>query len=206
MGNKPTTVIEKKKSCILFLKYIGQAGCVDFSTLDAGLAGQALLIYTNKDNYARIRQFLKYLTDKGYTKTDFSGVVPHYKRRKVLPTTYTPAEITWVENVIDIATNTGKRDLAIIRLATRMGLRSGDIAKLKRSEVDLKTEYIHMIQEKTGEPLSLRMPDDASQAIVLYLKNTSFPGRNDGFVFHSISAPYNRITTSIIMGLLNTLM
>lgn len=197
-GNKPATVSEKRKSCILFLKYVAQAGCTDISSLDTGLAGQALLIYTNKDNYARIRQFLKYLTDKGYTKTDLSGIIPRYKRHKVLPTTYTPVEITRLENAVDMTTLTGKRDLAIIRLATRMGFRSGDIAKLKWSEVDLENGYIHIIQEKTGEPLSLQMPDDVSQAIVLHLENTAFPARNDGFVFHSMSAPYNRITTSII--------
>lgn len=197
-GNKKATATEKKKSCILFLKYVAQTGCTDISSLDAGLAAQALLIYTNKDNYARIRQFLKHLADKGYTQTDFSGVVPRYKRRKVLPTTYTPSEIARVENAVDTTTDTGKRDLAIIRIATRMGFRSGDIAKLKWSEVDLENGYIHITQEKTGEPLSLRMPDDVSEAIVSHLENTAFPGRDDGFVFHSMSAPYNRITTGII--------
>ena len=38
LRNKPVTVIEKKKSCILFLKYIGQACCADISNLDAGMA------------------------------------------------------------------------------------------------------------------------------------------------------------------------
>lgn len=197
-GNKPATVIEKKKSCILFLNHIAQAGCTDISSLDAGLAAQALLIYTNKDNYARIRQFLKHLADKGYVETDFSGIVPRYKRRRVLPTVYTPSEIIQIENAINTTTDTGKRDLAIIRLATRMGLRSGDIAKLKWSEVDFENGYIYIIQEKTGEPLSLQMPDEVSDAIVSHLRNKVFAAGDDGFVFHSMSAPHNRITTSII--------
>ena len=62
---------------------------------------------------------------------DLSGVVPHYRRRKPLPTTYTPEEIGKVEDSVDVSDDTGKRNLAIIRLASRMGLRSGDIAELK---------------------------------------------------------------------------
>ncbi len=198
LGNEPATVIEKKKSYILFLKYVAQAGCTDISSLDVGLIAQALLIYTNKDNYAGIRQFPKHLADKGYTGTDFSGVVPRHKRHKGLPTTYAPSKIVQIENAIDTTTDTGKRDLAILRLAARMGFRSGDIAKLKRSEVDLENGYIHIIQEKTGDLLSLRMPDEVSGAIVSHRKNTIFATEDDGLVFHNMSALHNWITTSII--------
>lgn len=197
-GNKPATIQAKEKTCIQFLKQIEQAGCTDISNLSVGQAAHALLIYTNKDYYARVRQFLRYLADKKVTGTDLSGIVPRYKRRKVLPTTYTPSEITRIENAIDTATYTGQRDLAVIRLATRMGLRSGDIAKLKWSEIDFDAGYIHIIQEKTGMPLSLEMPDEVSDAVISYQKNAVPSGIDDGFVFHSMSAPYNRITTSII--------
>ena len=76
-GNKPPTVIAKKKTCTLFLKYAAQAGCSDISILNAELVARTLLIYMNKDHYARIHQFLKYLFDKGYTKTELSNVIPN---------------------------------------------------------------------------------------------------------------------------------
>ena len=197
-GNKSPTILAKKKTCVRFLNYIKQIGCNDIGDLNAGKISQALLIYDNKDNYARIRQFLRYLYDSGLIKTDFSGIVPHYKRRSVLPTTYTPSEIKKVENAIDTATDTGKRDRAIILLATRMGLRSGDIAKLKWSEVDLNSGYIHLRQEKTGIPLSLQMPKAVMAAITTFLESAKSSGRCDEYVFHGMSAPYGRITTSII--------
>ena len=131
-------------------------------------------------------------------KTDFSRIVPHYKRRSVLPTTYTPSEIKKVENAIDTATDTGKRDRAIILLATRMGLRSGDIAKLKWSEVDLNSGYIHLRQEKTGIPLSLQMPEAVMAAITTFLESAKPSERCDEYVFHGMSAPYGRITFSSI--------
>ena len=196
-GNSPATIRVKRRSCVLFLNYIEQAGCLGFSDLDAGLISQALLIYSNKDSYACIRLFLKYLADRGIIRSDLSRVVPRYKRRKVLPTTYTPEEIAKIESFVNTETNTGKRNLAIVRLATHMGLRSGDIAKLKWSEVDFSTGYISIVQEKTRQPLSLQMPQEVSDALLMHLENLSFLPE-DGYIFHSMPAPYNRITTSII--------
>ena len=63
--------------------------CID----KTGIVSKALLTFSNKDAYARIRQFLNYLVEKGITEMDFSRIVPHYKRGMVLPTTYTPDEI-----------------------------------------------------------------------------------------------------------------
>lgn len=168
-GNKSATIACKKKACTLFLNYIEQAGCTKISDLNTEITTKALLIYTNKDNYAIIRLFLIYLAKEGHSVSDLSGIVPHYKRRSVLPTTYTTDEILKIENTVDVTTDTGKRDLAIIRLAARMGLRSGDIAKLSLDEVDFKTGYINIIQEKTGQPLSLQMPTEVSEAIALHL-------------------------------------
>lgn len=118
--------------------------------MNVKLVSQALLTFDNKDNYARVRMFLMFLADIGITESDLSGIVPRYKRREVLPTTYTPTEIRKLEGSINISSDTGKRNLAIIRLATRMGFRSGDIAKLKWKEIDFNTGYISIIQQKTG--------------------------------------------------------
>lgn len=100
-GNAPATIHAKKRACVSFLNNIEQAGCLELSALDAGLVSQALLIYSNKDNYAIIRLFLKFLADRGIIRPDLSRAIPRYKRRKVLPTTYTPEEIGRVESSIN---------------------------------------------------------------------------------------------------------
>lgn len=178
------------------------AGCSDLSQLNTGIVSQALLTFSNKDAYARIRQFLNYLAEKGIIEVDFSRIVPHYKRDTVLPTTYTPDEISRVEVSVDTNTTIGKRNLAIIRLASRMGLRAGDIAKLKLSEINFSTGYISMTQEKTGIPLTLQMPCEVVNAISMHLDNDKY-SLEDGYVFHSLTAPYGCITTSIIRRALN---
>ena len=197
MENKSATIQAKKKACTLFLNFIEQAGCLNLMELNTELISNALLIFSNKDNYAIIRQFLKYLASKNITKTDFSGIIPRHKKRKVVPTTYTPDEISRIESSINCKTDTGKRNLAIVLLATRMGLRAGDIAKLRYSEIDFDAGSINIIQGKTGQPLSLIMPEEVLSAILKHLENVnSFP--EDGFIFHSMTAPYGRITPSII--------
>lgn len=196
-GNKERTILVKKKICTLFLNFIEQSGCFSLEDLNVELISKAILIFSNKDNYAIIRQFLKYLVSKGITISDFSGIIPKYKRRKILPTTYTPNEIKQIESSINCETNTGKRDLAIIMLATRMGLRSGDIAKLRCSEINFDTRKISIIQEKTGQPITLEIPREVLNAILQHLGSLNFIPK-DEFVFHSMKAPYERITTSII--------
>lgn len=201
-GNKPPTVLAKERSCVSFLNQVALNACFDLSKLDAGIITHALLVFSNKDNYARIRQFLQYIAADGITEVDFSGIVPHYKRTIPLPTVYTPEEIYQMEASIDTSTTTGKRNLAIIRLASRMGLRAGDITALKLSEIDFIGGNITITQEKTNVPLALQMPSDVSEALIVHLENDKY-SLKDGYVFHSMTAPYGRITTSVIRHMLN---
>ena len=201
-GNKPATILFKEKTCVIFLKYLEKDGLADLSNLNTNMITRSLLHFTNKDSYACIRQFLKYLADKGIMKMDLSGIIPRFKRSIPLPTTYTPDEISDVENSIDVSTDIGKRNLAMIRLASRMGFRAGDIARLKLLEINFDTGYINIIQEKTGIPLSLQMPPEVSDALVTHLNNDKY-SIDDGYVFHSMVAPYERITTNIIRHALN---
>ena len=201
-GNKPATICSKERTCISFLCFVENAGCSDLSQLNTGIVSKALLTFSNKDAYARIRLVLNYLTEKGIIEMDLSRIVPHYKRGAVLPTTYTPDEISRVEASVDTNTIIGKRNIAIIRLASRMGLRAGDIAKLKLLEINFSTGYISITQEKTGIPLTLQMPCEVVNAISMHLDNDKH-SLEYGYVFHSLTAPYGCITTSIIRHVLN---
>lgn len=201
-GNKPGTIIAKERACVVFLNHLVVEQCYDLSELKAEMVTRALLDFTNKDDYARVRQFLYYLAVSNVVKTDFSGIVPHYKRSKPIPTVYTPEEIRRMEESINTSTKTGERNLAIIRLASRMGLRAGDITRLKVSDVDFDSGYISINQEKTGVPLSLQMPDEVFKVLASHIEKDKYISE-DGYVFHSMTAPYGRITTSIIRHAIN---
>ena len=197
IGNKPGTINEKKRFCLIFLQFLSDIGCDNISELTVEIVAKSCLIYINKDGYAALRQFLRYLFEKGLIIKDLSTIVRHYKRRQIIPSVFTPEEIKKMESTINLDTFTGKRNLAIFLLVTRTGLRSGDIAELKLSSIDLISNHIDIIQQKTGAPLSVFMPDDVSFALKSHIENAG-SRLSDGYVFHSVKAPYIRLTTGII--------
>lgn len=97
-----------------------------------------------------VRLFLRYLVLEEKLKTDYSTLVPHYSKPYVIPSVYSIDEIKRIENSVDISTVQGKRDYAIILFASRMGLRSSDIVRLKIEDIKEKDE-INIIQQKQGK-------------------------------------------------------
>lgn len=205
-GNKPRTIIHKKFSCVVFLNALAKKGYKDISVITAEIIGQTLLLFSNKDRYSDIRLLLKYLYENKKIEEDYSGIIPQVKRKIPIPTVYTVDEIKKIENSIDLSTDTGIRNICIIRLASRMGFRSGDIAKLKINEIDFVSNTIKIIQEKTGMPLELEIPYEVSESLYMHLENSKKNHYSDDYVFHSMSAPYTRLTTSIIRHVINDCM
>ena len=80
------------------------------------------------------------------TEVDYSTIVPHYSKPYVLPSVYSVDEISLIEASIDTSTVLGKRDYAMILLASRMGMRSGDIVKLKIKDVENNRNEININQ------------------------------------------------------------
>ncbi|MCR4651944.1 MAG: tyrosine-type recombinase/integrase [Lachnospiraceae bacterium] len=79
-----------------------------------------------------------------------------------------------MEGSINTGAESGKRNLTIVRPATRTGMRSGNIARLKLSEIDFDSEYISIIQGKTEVPLHLQMPREVSKALATHLENDKY--------------------------------
>ena len=130
-----------------------------------------------------LRQFLRYLFENGLITKDLSTIVPRYKRRQIVPSVFTPEEIKKIEDTINLDLPTGKRNLAILLLITRMGLRSGDVVNLKLVSIDFSSSHIDLIQQKTREPLSVFMPDDVSFALKSHIERAD-SRLSDGYVFH----------------------
>ena len=83
----------------------------------------------------------------------------------------------------------------MILLASRMGMRSGDIARLRIEDVQNRTD-LDIIQEKTGNTLHLPLIREVKLAIDDYLSVK--PSSQSDLVFINVYAPYNPVTTSTI--------
>ena len=85
--------------------------CID----KTGIVSKALLTFSNKDAYARIRQFLNYLAEKGIIEMDLSRTVPHYKRGRC-----------FLRHIRQMKSAGSKLLLILILLLERETLRSSD--------------------------------------------------------------------------------
>jgi integrase len=76
-----------------------------------------------------------------------------------------------VLNAVDRESPTGKRDLAILLLACRLGIRVGDIRALRLDELHWRRRCISFRQVKTGAALELPLDDEIAEALIDYLRN-----------------------------------
>ena len=195
--NRESTIIGKRHLLREFYFHLESLGCHDIRDADAAIIGKACLMQNNKDGWAVIRMFLRYVNCVGLIDHDFSTIIPHFKRAFRLPSTYTEDEINRFEETIDTSSKIGKRDYAMLLLATRLGMRSGDIANLTFSSIDFGNDTISIKQEKTGEPLVLPLIPAVKIALADYLKNGK-PESGQPYVFLRANAPFEKITASVV--------
>lgn len=204
-GNVQTTLKWKTGKCTYFCFLIQQLGCESPGRLTASLATKACLQIKNKDAWRCVREFLQFLYERGYTDMDFSFVVPKARKKAVLPSVYSPEEIRKIESSVDTSSVSGKRNLCILLLASRLVMRSGDIVKLSFSEVDFGNGRINYIQEKTGKPQSLPLLPEVENALKDYICNGR-PDCDEDRIFLRLEAPYRSLTTSAVRNVVNVCM
>jgi integrase len=84
------------------------------------------------------------------------------------------------------------RDAAITLLALTTGLRACDIVALRRADVDWRGQMISIVQQKTGNPLTLPLPALVAARLAAYVLDER-PGSADDHVFVRSVAPHVRL-------------
>ncbi len=145
------------------------------------------------------RIFFRYLYEQQILSVDFSRIIPkdYYKNQPKLPSSFTDDEIDALLKSVDRGNPKGKRDYAILLLATKLGLRASDICELKFENIIWERNIITFNQYKTGETLELPLLPVIGNAIIDYLKHGR-PVSEDSNCFLHVQAPYDRIHTSDI--------
>jgi integrase len=185
-----------EKECRWFLHDLAGCGCTEASQITASRVVTACLELTSKSYLATMRTFLRYCADSGLTDRDYSYVIPPYKRPQPIPSVYSEEEIRQMEAAIDRSTPIGKRDYAIILLASRLGLRLEDIRTISFDEIDFKKDAVCLVQDKTFAGLELPMAPELKAALLDYIHN----GRPDvdGAVFRVSYPPYSQMTKTAV--------
>ncbi len=160
---------------------------------------------TNKINIvSALRVLFRFWFDRHVISEDKELILKSYKwnRKERIPSYYTPDEVVKIEASVNRSGRSGKRDYAMLLLATRLGLRGSDIANLKYSNIDWKSSKITLIQYKTKEPIALPLLTDVGNAIIDYLKYGRVES-DSNHIFLSTRAPYIDACGSMVCSVIN---
>jgi len=149
---------------------------------------------------SNLRVFFKYVYEQNILDINYSIKIPKYKRidQPKLPSTYLKTEIFQLISSIDRGSPMGKRNYVIILLATKLGLRASDIARLKFENIHWDTNTIEITQFKTGKKLELPLLPDVGNAIIDYLKYGRRKSEED-YVLLTGRPPFGHFTTSNVV-------
>lgn len=187
-----------------FLKFLEEIGHKDFTEMslqtirDFLIATQPTHRGSMPNVMDSVKKFVRFLNVEGLTALTpemilFKVATP---RKKVLPC-FSQEEVKAMLEQINTYTPQGKRDYAIIYLASRTGLRCSDILGLKLTDIDWKHNEMHIIQKKTGEALSLPFGSDTGKAMADYI----LQGRPDidvPYVFLRVEPPYRKLVDTAV--------
>ncbi|MBQ0064273.1 MAG: tyrosine-type recombinase/integrase [Firmicutes bacterium] len=120
-----------------------------------------------------IRHFLRFLFAQGYLLENYADKIhmPSISKSAKVPSAWSADELKTMIGSIDRNNPIGKRDYAMILLASVLGLRIGDIKALVFSNFNWENKQLSIIQHKTHKPLTLPVPDAVGWAVIDYIKN-----------------------------------
>ena len=192
-GKTPSDIRGRMHIVSRFLRYIDNAGVSKLSELTAQEIYGAFQDASDKSGFHRaVGAFLRYAHRHMLTAQDFSVLVPSVKRHVPVPTVYTPEEVEKIINASGRSKVCGKRNLAIVLIAARLGLRSCDIANLRFENIHYERQTIEITQLKTGMPLILPLLPEIRDALNEYVSNER-PKIDNEHIFLSATPPFKTI-------------
>ena len=97
----------------------------------------------------------------------------------------------------DPRTRTGRRDLAILTLLVRLGLRAGEVAALRLDDIDWRRGEI-TVRGKGNRHDRLPLPPDVGERIVAYLQDGRPEAAQGRAVFVRAQAPYRALASNAV--------
>lgn len=192
-GLHSSTIKTREFCCRIFLSLLASAGINDSNTITVSAISQACLRIPYNSYLPTIRIFLKFLFEAKYLEGDYSFVIPTFKKPQPVPSVYSIQEVQQIEEKMNCNTSFGKRNYAMLLLATRLGIRAGDIVTMTFDELDFQTEAIRITQNKTGVPLELPMLPCIGNALKDYIQNYRGDSTSQ-YVFLSLHPPFSHLT------------
>ena len=149
-----------------------------------------------------LRSFFRFLTLFHGFDSSLSGVIPAAPQwpEDRLPRSLTDADLQAVLAQFDVHTATGRRDLAMMRCMSDLGLRVSEVADLTLEDIDWRCGVVAIRNEKGRRGRTLPLPAPLGRAIVAYLKGGR-PSSADRHLFLRHTVPVGTpVTHDLIRG------
>ena len=119
-----------------------------------------------------LRGFLAYLRLEGVLNRDLVSAIelPRLYSMAQPPRVLEDDTVERLLTAVDRSTPLGKRDLAMLLLAARYGLRSADIRGLRFDHVHWREQRLLLVQSKTQRRLELPLLAEVDSALVNYIR------------------------------------
>lgn len=137
-----------------------------------------------------MRAFLRYLSFRGLCRVDLDRAVPSlpHWRLATLPPSLTAEEVDRLVGACDGSSSRCLRDRAIILLLVRLGLRAGDVVRLRLADIEWESGTLRVLGKSRYE-VRLPLPQDVGDAVLRYLECRPEVGPTDRVFVRNI-APF----------------
>lgn len=197
------TVKDYKKRLSIFINYLAENGVNNPNEIDEDSVLAFISTHTHggSKNIASVKWFLRFMKEEDVIEKDFGYLLKNRScklcERERIPSFYSEDEVRKIEQSVNKTDEVGKRDYAMVLLASRLGLRISDIAGLGFNNLDRDTDQIKLTQYKTGNPITLPLLPIVGNAIIDYLRYGRKRSSSDK-VFLSCRAPYLPIASGAV--------
>jgi site-specific recombinase XerD len=160
-----------------------------------------LVVESAKREAADLRALLRYLHLADVLEVDLGTAMPPVAtwRGTALPPTMSAAEVEALLASCDRSITSGRRDLAVLVLLARLGLRAGEVAALELSDIDWRAGEIE-VRGKARRKDRLPLPIEVGEALVDYLRDGR-PSCACRYLILTLQAPPRPIHPSSITSL-----
>lgn len=144
-----------------------------------------------------LRSLLGYLHVEGSIARPLAPVVPSVAgwRLAGLPRGLGAEQVTALLASCDLETVVGVRDLAILKLLVRLGMRRGEVAVLALDDIDWRAGEI-MVIGKGSRRERLPLPVDVGNALADYLRRARPASAEGRAVFVRVKAPHRALSAA----------
>lgn len=195
-----STVSKKRWALVRFLRFLDGAGVPALAALRVTdvygylATGSGWTSSTRTTVLFVLREYLRFGVERGVVDPSLGALFPVIvaNPEAVLPSVFTPGEVATALDRLDPVPSRDpwvRRDRAVFFLAAVLGMRVGNIAALRLSQIDWHTRRISVPQVKTGRRVDLPMPEEVMLALLDYLKQDR-PAGDDDHVFLRAQAPF----------------